>query len=130
MSNPTLQAIEERQKRKDECLVEDEAQSKKNWKKEFGNLTGHATAWKAKFIKRTVKAKNSNEHERPKILDNKENKRIPAPPAYSLARVEGGWCVITYQIDDRFCSIIGQTKPEGKHFAVSRLQQMIMEQIQ
>jgi len=133
MSNPTLDAINARLARNDELLVEDENISKNNWRREYGKMAGFQKAWKAKFVpKNKAEPVKRGDHQmtRPAILDNKTDERVAEPDAHSLARVDGGWCVISYRINGNHCSIVGQTKPEGKQFAVSRLQEIIMKGMQ
>lgn len=122
-------------------LVEDYEESKALWLAGNGKVNGHRIAWESKWLRKNMtQAEMLAQHDaqlekdgefdkRPKLLDKKEDKRVLEPNAFSIARTKEGWVIMEYAINGSRCALLNVTKPEGKHFAVSRLQKMMTKGI-
>lgn len=117
----------------DSYLVEDEEEARRLWKEGKNDLRGFQTAWDNKYIHvKPLKAeiqRMKEVTERPRLVDNKLDKRVSEPNAFSMGRTKEGWVVMEYLITGNSCTLLKSSKPEGKQFAISRLQNMLLESI-
>jgi len=130
----------------DKCMVPDRSASKQLWKDQFLSVSGHAKRWtkQYKVVDGAVVLANEVDYVEPPVHRSSDLRDYSLTPdvvvdssinevpeilyvdnqrhnSFSILQVKGGWCVVTYGMDNGLHIVKAVTEPESKNFALNRL---------